>query len=122
MNKLKGGNGRCCANGNGRYEIRGQGNKLLAQGFQYGAIDEHVITIDPRDFLNAATNVMAEDNLPVLSPPSPSNPTPSTATQMSSETEMNPTVSPTALIDENTWFCGESWDWVESNCDKALRE
>lgn len=26
------------------------------------------------------------------------------------------------LIDENTWFCGESWDWVESNCDKALRE
>ena len=122
MNKLKGGNGICCANGNGRYEIRGQGNKLLAQGFQYGAIDEHVITIDPRDFLNAATNVMAEDNLPVLSPPSPSNPTPSTATQMSSETEMNPTVSPTALIDENTWFCGESWDWVESNCDKALRE
>lgn len=101
--------------GNGRYEIRGQGNKLLAQGFQYGAIDEHIITIDPRDFLNAASNIMAA--------PSP------TATQMSSQTEPMsstsspaPSSSPTAVIDVNTWFCGESWDWVESNCDKALRE
>ena len=115
MDKLKGGNGICCGMGNGRYEIRGQGNKLLAQGFQYGAIDEHIITIDPRDFLNAASNIMAA--------PSP------TATQMSSQTEPMsstsspaPSSSPTAVIDVNTWFCGESWDWVESNCDKALRE
>lgn len=144
----QGGNGLCCTNGNGRYEIYSKDNELIVQGFNYGAIDEHFFSIDPRDYLDGegtpTTDDLPDFSIPVSSPtmnnnpPTPPSPvvvnTPSTPDTTSSQTQnddtptspttVSPPTIPTAqeTMDETSWFCGENWNWIEANCDKAVRE
>jgi hypothetical protein len=46
----KGGNGICCTNGNGKYEIYSKGS-VVAEGSAFGSIEESLFSIDPRDYL-----------------------------------------------------------------------
>lgn len=134
----QGGNGLCCSNGNGRYEIySSKDNELIAQGFDYGAINEKIFSIDPRDYLDGegtpTTDDLPDFTIPVSGPtnnnPPPTPPpvvvnTPSTPDTTSSQTQNSPPTIPTAqeAIDETSWFCGQNWNWIVNNCDKAVRE
>ena len=143
----QGGNGLCCANGNGRYEIYSKDNELIVQGFDYGAIGEHFFSINPRDYLDGegtpTTDNLPDFSIPVSGPtmnnPPPTPPPvvvniPTTPDTTSPQTQNNDTpTSPTTVspptipttqeaMDETSWFCGENWNWIENNCDKAVRE
>lgn len=47
---LKGGNGICCTNGSGKYEIYSKGS-IVAEGNSFGSIEERLFSIDPRVYL-----------------------------------------------------------------------
>ena len=53
------GDGLCCANGSGHYEMYSKG-KLLFTGNEYGAIKEHFFSIDPSLF--TATTTTSTEN------------------------------------------------------------
>ncbi|KAL3776925.1 hypothetical protein ACHAW5_008022 [Stephanodiscus triporus] len=95
----RGGNGLCCEYGHGFYVLRSSDGDVVASGDEYGAIDERIFSIDP----NPATDDDDDDD--------------------DVEEGFGGTTTTTAAgvraADQNTWWCGVSWESVASNCDGA---
>jgi len=132
MLNQKGGDGICCANGQGSYSIYSRG-KLLFVGNEFESQKVNQVSVDPNDYLGSndestggstTTTTLSNKpspatwNTPTTSSPTTSKPTGPT---FSPHPTMKP-VLPSAEVnaDQDRWYCGSSWEWVISNCDVAI--
>ena len=138
LSTKKGGDGLCCANGEGSYALYNKG-KLLFIGNTFGTSKEHSVRIDPADFLESESSTSDNAAVVIESNPTdgndaqatwntPTTPPPSAArTSIPAVPTTSPVptvkpVSPTAqlAVDQERWYCGSSWDWVIRNCEEAI--
>lgn len=133
----KGGDGLCCASGEGSYAVYNKG-KLLVIGNSFGTSEENSISIDPKDFIETQTSsssanagggneteseTVASFNTPTTPPPTKEETAAPIQTQpTSSPVPTAKPVSPSAelAVNQERWYCGSSWDWIIRNCAEAL--
>jgi hypothetical protein len=118
----KGGDGLCCASGEGSYAVYNKGT-LLVIGNSFGTSEENSISIDPKDFIETQTSSSSSANA------GGGNETESetvasfnTPTTTSSPVPTAKPVSPSAelAVNQERWYCGSSWDWIIRNCAEAI--
>ncbi|KAL9180874.1 hypothetical protein ACHAXT_011327 [Thalassiosira profunda] len=120
------GNGLCCVNGNGKYELYSK-ETLVASGASYGAIDEQFFSIDPRTFLGESGSFPVPPNDPPPPPgappppPVPNGPSlPAVSASVPAPTNPptpNPTPPPMPTLMQS-FFCGGSFVDAEENCHR----
>lgn len=107
----------CCTNGGGYYVLY-HGDTILARGEEYGAIDESAFVIDVSSWgdtseassseseVGDGKDDLAADDVVV-------DDTAEDGVDGGSDEDGG------TNADQNTWWCGVSWDWIEANCDSA---
>lgn len=142
-NYSKGGDGLCCASGEGSYAVYNKGELLLI-GNAFGTSEENPISIDPKDFIETETGsssggavsggneteASGSGSEPIASFNTLTTPPPTTEetaapipTQLtSSPVPTAKPVSPSAefAVNQERWYCGSSWDWIIRNCAEAI--
>ncbi|KAL3776637.1 hypothetical protein ACHAWO_012803 [Cyclotella atomus] len=138
----QGGDGLCCASGEGSYAVYNKGELLLI-GNAFGTSEENPISIDPKDFIETdtgsssvavsggnKTEASGSGSEPIASFNTPTTPPPTTeetAAPIPTQPTSSPVptakpVSPSAefAVNQERWYCGSSWDWIIRNCAEAI--